>query len=127
MIWLERQKLKRILWTCFSSSLLTNGRNEIGQYLEGVEDGGKDLWIGTIEEDFHSWRKRPVVRLKMWVKGSAIDGEVALSMHEETKSGPVAVLGGRVEMREAIDCSEHRKDAGHIGGGEIGGRGLKER
>ena len=36
-------------------------------------------------------------------------------MREETESGPVAVLGGRVEMREATDCSEHRKDFGHIG------------
>ena len=54
MSWLERQKSRRILWMCFSSSLLTNDRSEIGLYLEGVEDRGKDLGIKTIEEDFHS-------------------------------------------------------------------------
>ena len=63
----------------------------------------------------------------MWVKGSAIDGEVALSMCEETESSRlVVILGGRVELREVTDCSEHRKlDSGHIGGEEIGGIEFK--
>ena len=36
----------------------------------------------------------------------------------------VAVIWGRVELREVTECSEHRKDSEHIGGEEIGGKGT---
>ena len=83
--------------------------------------------MGTIEKDFHSRGKRPEERerLKMMDKGRAIEGEVALSMRVEIASGPVALLGSRVEIREATDYSEHKKDSGHLGGG-MGFRGGAE-
>ena len=36
--------------------------------------------------------------------------------------GQWLILGGRVELREATDCSEHRKDSGHNLWGEEMGR-----
>ena len=33
-------------------------------------------------------------KIKMWVEGSTVDGEVALSLCEETKSRPVANIRG---------------------------------
>ena len=122
-----KQKFSRTLCTCFSSSLLTTERSEIGRYLEGEEEGGEDLGIGTMEKDFHSRGMRPVERerLKMMDKGREIEGEVALSIRVEIASGPVALLGSKVEMKEVTDCSEHRKDSGHLGGGEIGGIGFR--
>ena len=44
---------------CFSRSLLTKDRRDIGRKLEGEEEGEDDLGIGTIEEIFQSRGTRP--------------------------------------------------------------------
>ena len=52
---------------CFSSSLLTKLRREMGRKLEGELETGVDLGTGTIKDDFQSIGTRPdeMERLKI--------------------------------------------------------------
>ena len=85
-----------------------------------------------MREVFHSRGTRPVEieRLKMWLRGAAIEWAVDLSIQEEMPSGPEEVLEGRFEMREIVSLSEHRREEGQEGGigkGGTGGRGGEAR
>ena len=54
-----------------------------------------------------------------------IEGAVAFRREEEMSSGPEAVFDGRLDIRDMIVSSVHRNELGHVGGGKMGGVGLK--
>ena len=56
-----------------------------------------------------------------WGGGGAICEEVALSIHEEMPSGPVAVFNGSLEMRHRMLSLVQRSSSGQGKGGERGG------
>ena len=50
--------------------------------------------------------------MKMWEREREIEEAVAFKRKEDIPSGPEAVLGGRLEMRERIISSVQRSDSG---------------
>ena len=56
---LEKRWFKRMPATCFSSSLDTKERSEIGLYSVGESDGGQVLGIGITVESFQVEGKIP--------------------------------------------------------------------
>ena len=79
-------------WKCFSRSLLSIDRRDIGLYPDGL-CLVVDLGIGTTLAAFHSLGKWPFAmdRLKIFVKEGAMLSDVALSMRAEIPSGPLAL------------------------------------
>ena len=60
---------------CFSRSLLTKDKRDIGRKLVGEEEGEDDLGIGTIDEIFQSRGTRPeeIERLNKIERGREIE------------------------------------------------------
>ena len=76
--------------------------------------------MGTMLEFFQSEGKilEEMDRLKIRVRGAAMEEAESLSMRAEIPSGPVAVSEGRLRRRCRISSSVHRKSGGL---GEEGG------
>ena len=80
---------------CFSSSLLTTGRREIGLYFPGLDDS-PDLGAGTIRQDFQLSGQVPVETnmLKTAVIIGAIDNAVSFSMWADILSRQMYIEWG---------------------------------
>ena len=62
--------------------------------------------------------------MKIWERGREIEEAVAFKRKEDIPSGPEAVLGGRLEMRERMVSSVQRSDSGQKGDNK-GGKGSR--
>ncbi len=100
-------------WTCFSRSLLSIERSDIGLYPDGL-CLAVDLGIDTTLADFHNLGKWPLVidRLKRLVSEGAILSEVAFSLCAEIPSGPIAFNTSKPLRRCSISCVVQSKWSG---------------
>ncbi len=101
-------------WKCFSRSLLSIEKSDIGLYPDGL-CLAVDLGIGTTLADFYSLGKWPLMidRLKRLVNERAILSEVAFSMRAEIPSGPVAFDTSKVYVQSLVLCKVSDLDMLH--------------